>query len=126
MNTTRRQALQSLGLGGLAVLSGRTGLLAEGNRKKLPVAAVVTTYSEISHADVIVGKILEGWRQKGGVGPDLELVSLYTDQVDSGDLSRGLAKKHGFRDLFSGGLAGGNHSSLHPRGQPAADSSARF
>ena len=97
MNTTRRQALQSLGLGGLAVLSGRTPLLAEGNRKKLPVAAVVTTYSENSHADVIVGKILEGWRQKGGVGPDLELVSLYTDQVDSGDLSRGLAKKHGFR-----------------------------
>ncbi len=97
MNTTRRQALQSLGLGGLAVLSGRTPLLAEGNRKKLPVAAVVTTYSESSHADVIVGKILEGWRQKGGVGPDLELVSLYTDQVDSGDLSRGLAKKHGFR-----------------------------
>ena len=97
MNTTRRQALQSLGLGGLALLSGRTPLLAEGTRKKLPVAAVVTTYSEISHADVIVGKILEGWRQQGGVGPDLELVSLYTDQVDSGDLSRGLAKKHGFR-----------------------------
>lgn len=95
MNTTRRQALQSLGLGGLAMLTGQTPLLAKGSRKKLPVAAVVTTYRENSHADVIVGKILEGWRQKGGDGPDLELVSLYTDQVESGDLSRGLAKKHG-------------------------------
>ncbi len=97
MNTTRRLALHSLGLGGLAVLSGPAALLAAGNGKKLPVAAVVTTYFENSHADVIVGKILEGWRQKSGTGPDLELVSLYTDQVDSNDLSRGLSKKHGFR-----------------------------
>ncbi len=33
----------------------------------------------------------------GGAGPDLELVSLYTDQVHAKDLSRDLAKKHGFR-----------------------------
>ena len=62
----------------------------------LPIAAVVTEYRNNSHADVIVGKVLEGWRQDGKEGPDLKLVSLFTDQVPKGDLSRGLSKKHGF------------------------------
>jgi hypothetical protein len=66
-------------------------------RGKLPVAGVVTVYHNNSHADVILGKILQGWRQDGGPGPDLELVSLYVDQFPEGDLSRGLAEKHGFR-----------------------------
>lgn len=66
-------------------------------RKKLPIAAVVTSYSPNSHADVIVGKVLEGYRQDGGPGPDLEIVSLYTDQVPKNDLSRSLAEQHGFR-----------------------------
>ncbi|MDP6444797.1 MAG: hypothetical protein QGG36_13385 [Pirellulaceae bacterium] len=63
----------------------------------LPVAAVVTVYKKNSHADVICGKILEGFRQDGGPGPKLKLVSMYTDQVPAGDMSRGLAEKHGFR-----------------------------
>lgn len=66
-------------------------------REKLPVAAVVTVYRKNSHADVIVGKILQGFQQDGGKGPDLRLVSLYTDQVPNGDLSRELAEKYGFR-----------------------------
>lgn len=66
-------------------------------REKLPVAAVVTIYRKNTHADVIVGKILQGFQQDGGKGPDLRLVSLYTDQVPNGDLSRELAEKHGFR-----------------------------
>lgn len=65
--------------------------------KKLPVAAVVTVYRRGSHTDVIVGKILEGYRQDGGAGPDLELVSLYTDQMSNGDLTRRMSEKHGFR-----------------------------
>ena len=90
----RRQALQSLA--GTAAL---TALPAAGaaDRKKLPVAGVVTEYRTNSHADVICGKILEGFQQDGGPGPDLELVSLYTDQVPQADLSRDLASKHGFR-----------------------------
>ncbi|MBC8117386.1 MAG: hypothetical protein H7062_23560 [Candidatus Saccharimonas sp.] len=63
----------------------------------MPVAAVVTEYRQNCHADVIVGKILEGFDQKGGPGPALKLVGLYTDQVPKADLSRGLAEKHGFR-----------------------------
>jgi hypothetical protein len=69
----------------------------EPQREKLPVAAVVTEYRQNSHADVIVGKILEGYRQDGGTGPALRLASLYVDQVPDGDMSRKLADKHGFR-----------------------------
>lgn len=67
------------------------------DRRPLPVAGVVTVYTRNSHADVLLGKILEGFRQDGGPGPDLQLVSLYTDQVPPGDLSRSLAERHGFR-----------------------------
>ncbi|GIT30764.1 MAG: hypothetical protein Ct9H300mP1_28100 [Planctomycetaceae bacterium] len=79
---------------GVAASSGSEFLAAA--RRKLPVAAVVTEYRNNSHADVIVGKVLEGWRQDGQAGPDLRLVSMYTDQVPKGDLSRGLAEKHRF------------------------------
>ncbi len=72
-------------------------LFAAPAKNKLPVAAVVSVYHENSHADVIVGKILEGYQQDGGPGPDLELVALYTDQVPPTDMSRRLARKHGFR-----------------------------
>ena len=95
---TRRRVLAELGLGGLTGLTGASLLPAAGlRRKKLPVAAVITQYFKYSHADVLVGKILNGWRQAGGPGPDLELVSMYVDQFSEKDLSRGLAKKHGFR-----------------------------
>ena len=98
---TRRRFLHSslAGSAGLTWLgSGAfSGALADDKpRRKLPVAGVTTVYHHNSHADVILGKILEGWEQDGGPGPDLELVSLYTDQIPENDLSVGLAQKHGF------------------------------
>lgn len=60
------------------------------------VAAVVTVYTRWSHADVIVGKILEGYAHDGGAGPNLKLVSMYVDQTPAKDMSRRLAEKHGF------------------------------
>jgi hypothetical protein len=66
-------------------------------REKLPVAGVVSIYHQNTHADVIIGKVLEGYQQDGGPGPDLRLVSLYVDQFPQNDLSRKLAEKHGFR-----------------------------
>jgi hypothetical protein len=63
---------------------------------KKPVAAVVTEYRKWSHADVIVGKILEGFLHDGKDGPDLRVVSMYVDQFPRNDMSRALAKKHGF------------------------------
>ncbi len=97
---TRRRFLHtSLGSAGLALCGEHLapGLFAADKpRAKLPVAGVVTVYHKNSHADVIVGKVLEGWAQDGGLGPDLKLVSLYVDQVGDNDLSVPLAKKHGF------------------------------
>src|SRR5713226_2342098 len=73
-------------------------------RKK--VTAVVTEYRKWSHADVIVGKVLEGFNYDGGDGPNLRLVSLYVDQFPKGDMSRDLAKKYGFTiyDSIDGAL----------------------
>jgi len=65
--------------------------------KRLPIAAISTVYTNNSHTDVIVGKVLAGFDQQGGPGPRLKLKAIYTDQVPKGDMSRGLAKKHGFR-----------------------------
>src|SRR5687768_12874878 len=66
-------------------------------RERLPVAAIVTEYRRDSHADVIIGKILQGYKQDGGAGPALRVAAMYTDQVPKADLSRDLAKKHNFR-----------------------------
>ncbi|MDA1165638.1 MAG: hypothetical protein O3B13_21285 [Planctomycetota bacterium] len=79
--------------------------------KPKSVAAVVTVYGPRSHADVIVGKILEGWKQEGGPGPALKLASLYVEQFPSDDLSRTLAKKHDvpmFKSIEQAVTVGGN------------------
>lgn len=102
MPVSRRSALRA---GLIATISGAATPLwsspatqrQQAAREKLPVAGVVTAYHKSSHADVILGKILEGFQQDGGAGPDLKLVSLYVDQLPDGDLSRELAQKHGIR-----------------------------
>jgi hypothetical protein len=60
------------------------------------VAAIVTEYRLHSHADVIVGKILEGYNYDGDAGPNMKLVSMYVDQFPEKDMARALAKKHNF------------------------------
>ena len=62
--------------------------------KPKSVAAVITVYRKMSHADVIIGKILEGWKQQGGPGPALSLASMYVEQIGDDDLSRGISKKY--------------------------------
>ncbi len=59
------------------------------------VAVVATIYRPGSHADVLVGKILEGWKQDGGPGPALKLASMYVEQFPDDDLARPMAEKHG-------------------------------
>ncbi len=64
---------------------------------KKTVAAVVTEYRLLSHADVIVGRLLNGYDPDGvRTEPRTRIVSMYTDQIAEKDLSRGLAAKHGF------------------------------
>lgn len=60
------------------------------------VAAIITEYRPVSHADVIVGKYLEGFRHDGQApGPRSKIVSMYTAQVPKNDMSRELSRKHG-------------------------------
>ena len=60
------------------------------------IAAVVTEYRPNSHADVIVGRFLEGYHIAGRFhAPRVEVVSLYTDQVPEKDMSRAMAARHG-------------------------------
>lgn len=63
-------------------------------RPKL-VAGILTVYRHGSHADVLIGKVLEGWKQDGGAGPALKLASMYVDQFPSDDLARQMSRKHG-------------------------------
>jgi hypothetical protein len=65
--------------------------------KKKKIAGIVTVYFRGTHADVLLGKVLDGYLQDGGAGPNLQLVSLYADQHPKGDLCPELAKKHGFK-----------------------------
>ena len=67
--------------------------------EKVPKIALVTTvWYQNSHADVIAGRLLDGYTLDGkGEFPKLKLVSAYVDQfAPRGDKSRDFAKKHGF------------------------------
>ena len=103
---TRRQCLRRFSLAGpgLAVPgcrspSRRSAAPAGGGDERRPqkkaVAAILTRYYKGSHADALVGKILEGWAYDGGAGPRLRLASLYVDQFPADDMARAMAEKHG-------------------------------
>ncbi|HTE20820.1 MAG TPA: hypothetical protein VK689_20840 [Armatimonadota bacterium] len=60
------------------------------------IAALITQYFPLSHADVIVTKYLRGFPTDAGLQtPRAEIVSMYVDQFPDTDLSRGLAAEHG-------------------------------
>lgn len=98
---SRRQFLQQLSVTGLGLTipgctshPGWTSGSHQGGDTK-SVAAILTWYIQGSHADVIVGKILEGWAYDHGPGPKLRLVSLYVDQFPERDMARMMVEKHG-------------------------------
>ena len=93
---SRRSLLKTLPAGLiLPSLGGAASAADDQTIKTKRVAAVVTHYTHNSHADVILTKILEGWKHDGGPGPKLELVSMYLDQFPDGDMARPMSKKHG-------------------------------
>ena len=60
------------------------------------IAAIVTEYRANSHADVIVTKFLEGFPTDDGmVAPEVDIVSIYMDQVADRDMGRLMARAHG-------------------------------
>jgi hypothetical protein len=75
-----------------------------------PVAAVITEWRTNSHADVILGRLVEPerWGHKKPFG--LKLVSIYADQFPASDLCRPMCEKHGvtlhatIRDAVGNGL----------------------
>lgn len=66
---------------------------------KMPRLAVVTTeFRRGSHSEVIAARILESYTLDGlGEYPQLEIASIYADQVPATDVSRSLAADYGFR-----------------------------
>ena len=114
---SRRDCLR-LGIG--ATLAGAFGPRAVGQDVAKParpvepksVAAIVTVYYYYnSHVDVILGKILKGWKQDGGPGPALKLASLYVDQVPASDIGRAACKQPSLRVSAQGDRANGPHRS---------------
>ncbi len=78
------------------------GLPAQAQAEPKRVAAIVTMYTNDgrlnTHANVIVGRLLEGYSPNGVfTKPRTHVVSMYVDQTPPADLSRTLAEKHGFR-----------------------------
>ncbi|MBI0397911.1 hypothetical protein [Cyclobacterium marinum] len=104
----RRELLRYLAItpllpGQLLSISPANGepLIKQNSERILPnkpkrIAAILTEYRPNSHADVIVGKYLEGYNQdEMDPYPRSKIVSIFTEQVPENDMSRPMAKKHG-------------------------------
>jgi hypothetical protein len=76
----------------LAVSAAAGAARAAAPRK---IAAIITEYRPNSHADVIVGKYLEGYNQDGRPPyPRSKIVAMFTEQIPKTDLSRERAGKY--------------------------------
>ncbi|MEJ7691497.1 hypothetical protein [Daejeonella sp.] len=77
------------------------------------IAAILTEYRPNSHADVLIGKYLEGYNQdQMAPYPDSKIVSIFTEQVPENDMSRSLAKKYNvpiFRTVADALTLGGDN-----------------
>ncbi|MBP1995867.1 hypothetical protein [Paenibacillus eucommiae] len=65
-------------------------------KQKKRVAAIITEYWDICHADVVITKMLEGFQLDGRhYDSTLDIVSMYVEKFPENDMSRDLAAKHG-------------------------------
>lgn len=81
------------------------------NKPPKKLAVITTAYHYLSHAYHICGRFLNGYLRRGRLHyPDFGIAGMYVEQTREGDLSRGLARAHGFT-LFpdiAGALTLGN------------------
>ena len=103
--------------GFLATSAGSVGAALAQNTPPKRIAAIITEYWSGSHADVAVGKYLEGWLQDGmSAGPRSKIVSMYTEHGPASDtirpdISRPMAAKYGvpiFRTIHEALTLGGD------------------
>src|ERR1700754_4261349 len=98
--------------------SSSTAMLAEAGPVGPPkrIAAVLTEYWLGSHADVVIGKYLEGYNQDDKPPyPRSKIVSMFTEHVPKTDMSRAMAKKYGvpiFRTVQEALTLGGEQLAL--------------
>lgn len=80
-----------------AAVSGRRSAWAAEPAGRPRIAAIVTEYRSLSHADVIVGRLLNGYilSTTETYAPRTQVVSMYVDQFPEADLSRGMASQYG-------------------------------
>src|SRR6266567_4121864 len=65
------------------------------NSSRPKLAGIATTYYKHSHAQHIIDRFLDGYGWNGAHHhPEMDLVSLYVDQVGNTDLSRERAARH--------------------------------
>ena len=63
------------------------------SRKK--IAAVITEYRIPAHADVIVGKFIKGFPTDDGlIEPQVDIVSMYLDQIPENDIGLQVSKEY--------------------------------
>jgi hypothetical protein len=87
---SRRSFLAAAGLAPLAATAPAQGALPK-------VAAIITEFRHRSHADVICTRMLDGYYPNGvRQDPRTKIVSMWTDQVNPDDMSRGLAYRKRF------------------------------
>src|SRR5690606_16624802 len=91
-------------------MGGQNNLISNDAPKR--IAAIITEYRPNSHADVIIGKYLEGYNQdRQPPYPRSNVVSTFTQQVPETDMSRELPKKYNlpiFRTLADPLTLGGD------------------
>jgi hypothetical protein len=90
-----------------AAISGRGRLLSAEPGARPRIAAIITEYRGYSHADVILGRFLQGYilGPTEPHWPRTQVVSMYVDQFPAGDLARGMASQYGIHIMPSIGEA---------------------
>jgi hypothetical protein len=92
------------------LIAPAAALAAQANRPR--VAVILNVYFPNSHADVFVGRLLEGYRLNGvSHRPRLQASSFYVDQFPVNDMAREQAEEYGavvYPDVASALRLGGS------------------